>query len=162
MEENTLGENIFGSLELQKEKVAKLKQNQIGKNTMDLVRNLKTTLKNLAEKILVELSYHYIKQRAKQTMKRHDNSSSIMSSSNLLTTESQRSIIATSYQDTSEKTIMTATTEDIVAHVRTWSLDRAADKSISKTDARAILAEFYEWIEPEDDELEIVSLEPET
>jgi hypothetical protein len=56
---------------------------------------------------------------------------------------------------------MTATTEDIVAHVRSWSLDRAADKSISKTDARAILAEFYEWIEPEDDELEIVSLEPE-
>jgi hypothetical protein len=57
---------------------------------------------------------------------------------------------------------MTATTEDIVAHVRTWSLDRAADKSISKMDARAILAEFYEWIEPEDDELEIFSLEPES
>lgn len=62
----------------------------------------------------------------------------------------------------SEKTIMNATTEDIVAHVRTWSLDRAADKSISKMDARAILAEFYEWIEPEDDELEIFSLEPES
>ena len=56
---------------------------------------------------------------------------------------------------------MNATTEDIVAHVRTWSLDRAADMSINKEDARAILAEFYEWIEPEDDELEIVSLEPE-
>jgi hypothetical protein len=53
---------------------------------------------------------------------------------------------------------MTATTEDIVAHVREWSLDRAADMSIPKKDARAILAEFYEWIEPEDDELEIVSL----
>ena len=56
---------------------------------------------------------------------------------------------------------MNATTEDIVAHVRTWSLDRAADMDISKEDARAILAEFYEWIEPEGDELEIVSLEPE-
>jgi len=54
-----------------------------------------------------------------------------------------------------------ATTEDIVAHVREWSLERAADKSISRENARAILAEFYEWIEPEDDELEIVSLEPE-
>ena len=54
---------------------------------------------------------------------------------------------------------MTATTEDIVAHVREWSLDRAADMSIDKEDARAILAEFYEWIEPEDDELEIFSLE---
>jgi len=60
-----------------------------------------------------------------------------------------------------EKIIMNATTEDIVAHVRTWSLDRAADMSIPKEDARAILAEFYEWIEPETDELEIVSLEPE-
>ena len=55
---------------------------------------------------------------------------------------------------------METTTEDIVAHVRSWSLDRAADMSIGKEDARAILAEFYEWIEPEDDELEIVSLEP--
>ena len=31
----------------------------------------------------------------------------------------------------------------------------------SEEDSRAILAEFYEWIEPENDELEIVSLEPE-
>jgi len=62
---------------------------------------------------------------------------------------------------TSEKIIMETTTEDIVAHVREWSLDRAADMSIDKEDARAILAEFYEWIEPEGDELEIVSLEPE-
>ena len=61
-----------------------------------------------------------------------------------------------------EKIIMNMTTEDIVVHVKDWSLERAADKSISKEDARAILAEFYEWIEPEDDELEIVSLEPES
>ena len=126
---------------------------------MALVLNLKKTLKNLAEKILVELSYLYIKQLAKQTMKRRDNSSSTMFSQNPLTMESQRSTIATYCLATSEKTIMTATTEDIVAHVRSWSLDRAADKSISKADARAILAEFYEWIEPEDDELVIVSLD---
>ena len=50
-------------------------------------------------------------------------------------------------------------TEDIVAHVRGWSLDRAADMSIPKGDASAILAEFYEWIEPETPELEIVSLD---
>jgi hypothetical protein len=56
---------------------------------------------------------------------------------------------------------MATTTEDIVAHVREWSLDRAANMDVDKEDARAILAEFYEWIEPEDDELEIVSLEPE-
>ena len=78
-----------------------------------------------------------------------------------LTTEPQHTTIQTYYPDTSEKIIMNATTEDIVAHVREWSLDRAADMSINKEDARAILAEFYEWIEPEGDELEIVSLEPE-
>jgi hypothetical protein len=62
---------------------------------------------------------------------------------------------------TSEKITMNATTEDIVAHVRSWSLDRAANMDVDKEDARAILAEFYEWIEPDGDELEIVSLEPE-
>ena len=127
---------------------------------MGLVRNLKKTLTNWAEKILVELSYHYIKQRAKQTLERPVNSSSTMSSQNPLTTENQHSTIAISWDGSTEKTTMTATTEDIVSHVREWSLDRAADMSINKEDARAILAEFYEWIEPEGDELEIVSLEP--
>ena len=56
---------------------------------------------------------------------------------------------------------MATTTEDIVGHIREWSLDRAANMDIHKEDARAILAEFYEWIEPDGDELEIVSLEPE-
>ena len=59
----------------------------------------------------------------------------------------------------SEKTTMNTTTEEIVSHVRDWSLERVADKSISKEDARSILEEFYEWIDPEDDELEIVSLD---
>ena len=61
--------------------------------------------------------------------------------------------------DFTEKITMNTTTEDIVAHVRDWSLERVADKSISREDARAVLAEFYEWIEPENDELEIVSLD---
>lgn len=76
-----------------------------------------------------------------------------------LTEEPPASIVD---EPTSEKIIMAATTEDIVSHVREWSLERVADKSISKENARAILAEFYEWIEPDSDELEIVSLEPET
>jgi hypothetical protein len=59
---------------------------------------------------------------------------------------------------TSEKIIVETTTEDIVAYVREWSLNRIADKSIVKGDAKAILAEFYEWIDPEDTELEIISL----
>ena len=126
---------------------------------MGLVRNLKKTLSNLAEKILVELSYHYIKQVAKQTSKRRNNSSSMESSPSPLTTESQNTIIATFSADTSEKTTMNTTTENIVAHVRDWSLERVADKSISREDARAVLAEFYEWIDPEDDEIEIYSFD---
>ncbi len=115
----------------------------------------------MVERILRALFYHYIKQRAKLTLKKQDNSSPTTFSQNPLTAESQDTTIATSSTGTSEKTIMNATTEDIVAHVRSWSLDRAADMSVDKEDARAILAEFYEWIEPESDELEIVSLEPE-
>ena len=126
---------------------------------MGLVQNLKKTLTNWAERILVELSYHYIKQVAKQTSKRRDNSSSMESSPNPLTTERPGTIIAISSADTFEKTTMNTTTEDIVAHVRNWSLERSADKSVSREDARAILAEFYEWIEPKDDEIEIVSLD---
>ena len=127
---------------------------------MGLVRNLKKTLTNLAEKILVELSYHYIKQRAKQTLKRPDNSSITMSSPNPLTAASQPGTIVTSSTGTSEKIIMETTTEDIVAHIRDWSIDRVADKSVTKEDARAILAEFYEWIELEGEDLEIISLDP--
>ena len=116
----------------------------------------------MVRKILGVLFYHYIKQKAKLILKRQGNSSPTTSSRNPLTAEYPGTTIATSSTGTSEKIIMNATTEDIVAHVRSWSLDRAADMSIPKEDARAILAEFYEWIEPEDDELVIVSLEPES
>jgi hypothetical protein len=128
---------------------------------MGLVQNLKKTLNNLVDKILVELSYHYIKQRAKQTLRRPDDSSLTMFLRKPLTTEPQPGTIAISSTGTSEKIIMATLTEDIVSHLREWSIDRASDKSVSKGDARAILAEFYEWIEPEDDELEILSLNPE-
>ena len=126
---------------------------------MGLVRNLKKTLANWAERILVELSYHYIKQVAKQTSKRRNNSSSMESSLSPLTTESQDIIIATFSADTSEKTTMNTTTEEIVAYVRNWSLERAADKRVSKDDARAIIEEFCEWIDPENNEIEIYSFE---
>jgi hypothetical protein len=127
---------------------------------MGLVRNLKKTLSNLAEKILVELSYHYITQRAKQTLEKPANSSKTMSSQNRLTAENLHSTIATSLEGFTEKTIMMETTEDIVAYVREWSIERTENKNISKEDASAILAEFYEWIEPNDDEISILSLEP--
>lgn len=59
----------------------------------------------------------------------------------------------------SEKITMKVKTEDIVSHIREWSLDRAADRNVPEDDARAILAEFYEWIEPEEEDIDIISLE---
>jgi hypothetical protein len=116
---------------------------------MGLVRNLKKTLTNLVDKILVELSYHYIKQRAKQTTKRQDNFSSEMSSPKDLTTENQRSIIPMSCQDTSEKITMETWIEsEPVAQVREWAINKIellhdADRH---RNAQALLAEFNEWI----------------
>ena len=129
---------------------------------MDLARNLKKILLSLANRISVETSYPYTKQKEKQTTKKQDNSLSITFSQNLLTPEDQDGIIRMYFQDTSEKTTMNATTEDIVSHIREWSIERVADKSVLREDARAVLEEFYEWIEPEDKEIEILSLEPES
>ena len=138
---------------------------------MDLVRNLRKTLSDLASKTLVELSCLYIKHLAKQTTKRRDNSSPTMFSQNPLTTERQSTTIATSSQGISEKTIMKLETEDIVAHIREWAIDRVGDiheevykkqKDTGKLDdACAIYQEFVEWIEPEGKELDIISLERE-
>ena len=127
---------------------------------MGLVQNLKKILTESGKIILQGLLSHYIKQVAKQTSKRRDNSLSTESSQNHLTMELPGITIATSSADTSEKTTMNTTTEEIVGHLREWSLERAADKSVSRDDARSILEEFYEWIDPEDDEIEIYSFEP--
>jgi len=131
---------------------------------MGLVRNLKKTLTKLAEKILVELSYHYIKQRAKQTMRRQDNSSSTMSSQNPLTAEFQHSIIATYCPATSEKiTMETQIESEPVAQVRDWAIEKIqllhdADRH---KNAKALLAEFDEWINIPDgtEELDYLCLE---
>ena len=135
----------------------------IGKSIMGLVQNLKKKLNALGDKILVELSYLYIKQLAKQTTKKQDNSSPTTSSQNHLTTEPRGTTIATSSAGTSEKIIMKMETEDIVAHVRGWALDRIESydcQDISKIyDQMAIIDEFVEWINISDDELEIVSLD---
>jgi len=125
---------------------------------MGLVRNLKKKLKDWGDKILVELSCLYIKQVAKQTTKRQDNSSQTMSSQNPLTTESPSTTIVTSSQDTSERTTMIMETEDIVAHVRGWAVDRFEDiESIG--DSLSVYQEFAEWIEPQGEEIEIVTLD---
>ena len=128
---------------------------------MGLVQNLKKTLNNWVDKILVELSCHYIKHLAKQTLKKPDNSSSTESSPNPLTQEDLPTTIATSSAGTSEKTIMMET-EEIVADVRQWAIDKVEEyngKGIERIyDQMAIMAEFDEWFDPKED-LEVVSLD---
>ena len=127
---------------------------------MGLVQNLRKRLGRWAEKILVELSYHYIIQRAKQTSRKPDNSLHTEFLQSNLTTEHQSSIIVTSSQDTSEKiTMELKTTEDIVAHNREWAIDKLESAKLVG-DKIALYAEFEDWIELENvEELEIVSLE---
>ncbi len=128
---------------------------------MGLVQNLKRTLTNWADKILVELSCLYIKQVAKQTLKKQDNSLSTESLPNHLTQEDLPTTIVTSSAGTSEKIIMVET-EQIVADVRQWAIDKVEEYSAEGVeriyDSFAIMAEFDEWFDPEED-LEVVSLD---
>ena len=128
---------------------------------MGLVQNLKRTLNDWVDKTLVELSCLYIKQVAKQTLKKQDNSLHTESLPNHLTQEDLPTTIATSSADTSEKIIMMET-EEIVSNVRQWAIDKVQsynDQGVERIyDQFAIMAEFEEWIDPEPD-LEIVSLD---
>ena len=126
---------------------------------MGLVRNLKKKFNNWVDRTLAELCSAYIKQLAKQTMKKRSNSLSTGSSLNPLTTERQSTTIVTSSLDTSEKIIMELdTTDKIVDHVRDWSVDKIEEVELVG-DKIALYAEFEEWIELDDvEELDIVSL----
>ena len=127
---------------------------------MGLVRNLRKKLDNLVNKILVELSYRYIIQRARQTTKRPDNSLKTKSSQNSLTTEPQSSTIVTSYQDTLEKITMEQSPEAALYDARKWSM-RRIDRAKPVADKNAIYKEFAEWIEiePDDRDMEVLFLE---
>ena len=128
---------------------------------MGLAQNLKRILNDWVDKTLVALSSAYIKQLAKQTLKKQDNSSSTESSPNPLTQEDLPTTIVTSSAGTSEKTIMMET-EEIVADVRQWAIDKVQEyngKGIERIyDQMAIMAEFDEWFDPKED-LEVVSLD---
>ena len=128
---------------------------------MGLVQNLKKKLNALGDKILVELSLAYIKQLAKQTSKKQDNSSLTESLPNPLTQGDLPTTIVTSSAGTSEKIIMMET-EEIVADVRQWVISKVEEyngKGVDRIyDQLAIMAEFEEWIDPKED-LEIVSLD---
>ena len=128
---------------------------------MGLAQNLKRILNDWVDKTLVALSSAYIKQLAKQTLKKQDNSSSTESLPNPLTQEDLPTTIATSSAGTSEKTIMMET-EEIVADVRQWAIDKVQEyngKGIERIyDQMAIMAEFDEWFDPKED-LEVISLD---
>ena len=113
---------------------------------MGLVRNLKKKFNNWVDITLAELCSAYIKQLAKQTTKKRDNSLLTTSSPKHLTTERQSTTILTSSQDTSEKIIMKLdTTDEVVAHVREWSIDKIENAELVG-DKIALYAEFEDWI----------------
>ena len=127
---------------------------------MGLLKNLKKKFNNWVDVTLAELCSAYIKQLAKQTSKKRGNSLSMVSSQNHLATEHRSTTIVTSSQDTSEKIIMEPkTTEDVVAHVREWAIDKIEEAPLCG-EKIALYEEFGEWIDLGDvEELEIVSLE---
>ena len=128
---------------------------------MGLVQNLKKTLNDWGDKILVELSCQYIKHLGKQTTKKQGNSLPTTSLQSPLTKEYQDTTIVTSSAGTSEKTIMMET-EEIVADVRQWAIDKVQEyngKGIERIyDQMALMAEFDEWFDPQED-LEVISLD---
>jgi hypothetical protein len=126
---------------------------------MGLVQNLKRTLTNWADKILVELSCLYIKQVAKQTLKKQDNSLHTESLPNHLTQEDLPTTIVTSSADTSEKIIMEKTTETLVGEITEWAMDRFDIEKMPLGDCRALYEEYAEWFEPQGQDLEVLSLD---
>jgi hypothetical protein len=78
-----------------------------------------------------------------------------------LTQEDLPTTIVTSSAGTSEKTIMMET-EEIVSEVREWAIGKVQEyngKGVDRIyDQMAIMAEFDEWFDPEED-LEVVSLD---
>ena len=126
---------------------------------MGLVQNLKRTLTNWVDKILVELSCLYIKQVAKQTSKKQDNSLLTESLPNHLTQEDLPTTIVTSSADTSERITMEKTTETLVGEITEWAMDRFDIEKLPIGDCRALYEEFAEWFEPQGQDLEVLSLD---
>ena len=124
---------------------------------MGLVRNLKKKFSNWVDITLAELCSAYIKQLAKQTSRKRDNSLPTEFLQNNLTMAHQSTIIATSSPDISEK----ITSEEIepVAHIHQWAIKRLEEaETVGEKDA--IYKEFEDWIELEDkEEIEYICLE---
>ena len=128
---------------------------------MGHLKNLKKKFNNWVDRTLAELSSAYIKQLAKQTSRKQGNSLSTECLQNNLTTGHRSTTIVTSSQDTSEKTTMEMTTDEMAAYLREWAIDKVEEvESIGAKDA--IYKEFEEWIEIDDndEDMELLVLEP--
>ena len=124
---------------------------------MGLVRNLKKKLSEWGERILVDLSYHYIIQKEKQTSRKLDNSLPTECLQNNLTMGHQHTTIVTSLVDTSEK--ITLEEMEPVVQIRNWAIKRLEEAESIGAKA-AIYEEFEDWIELEDkDDVEYLALE---
>jgi len=125
---------------------------------MGRLRNLKKKFSNWVDITLAELCSAYIKQLAKQTSKKRDNSFLMEYSLNHLATEHRSTTIVTSSPATSEKTIMRLDkTDEVVDKVRDWSVSRMENVE-TVGDKIALYAEFEEWIELDgEDSIEIMS-----
>jgi len=129
---------------------------------MGLVQNLKKKFNKWVDITLAELCSAYIKQLAKQTMKKQSNSLSTECLQNNLTMGHQSTTIVTSSQDTSEKIIMDwDKTDEAVVYAREWSIDMI-DSDIPMENAKAIYQEFQEWIDVDENakSLEVLAIEP--
>ena len=124
---------------------------------MGLVQNSKKKLKNMVGRTLVGLSSLFIRHLAKQILKKRANSLPTTSSQRPLTTEPLPTTIATSSQGTSKKIIMDQTIE-VVTATRDWVMERLADPDLEYKDAMALADEFKEWINPKEDEIDILSM----
>ncbi len=55
------------------------------------------------------------------------------------------------------------TTEEVVEHVRSWALDRIESYNALGVDRiydqMAIIDEFHEWLIPEDEDIDIISID---
>ena len=125
---------------------------------MGRLQNLRKKFNDWVDVTLAELCSAYIKQLAKQTTRKRNNSLLTASSPSHLTTERRSTTIVTSSQDTSEKTIMKLDkTDDIVDNVRDWAVDKI-EAAEPVGDKIALYAEFEEWIVLEgEDSIEIIS-----
>ena len=127
---------------------------------MGLVQNLKRMLKNLERKILVEPFSHYIRRQEELILRKRDSSSSMESSRNHLTQESQRSTIATSSQGTSGRTTMKKT-EDLVDSTVKWAKNRIDEMDCVDQiyDKLSIVDEFHEWLNMDLEGQEIIIID---